>query len=287
MASGVGIVTDSVACLDAALVDSLQIRVVPVHVLVGDDDHLDGELTHEQLHRRIESGEPATTASPSPGEFAAAYREMAEAGHDAVVVVTVSAPLSNVFNAARVGASHSQVPVTVLDSRTVASAQGLVVRRIAELAGDGMSAHEIERRFEAIRARTGLVAAVPDLGHLASTGRVPNVVARVGDRLDVKPLIEIGEDGRAHTAGVSRSMPRAAARIKRRVADAVAGRSARLVVMHTLAAESAQALAVLLRAEAPHAEVEVAPFTAVMGIHTGPGLLGIAWQVRGNGEDRS
>jgi DegV family protein with EDD domain len=285
MASGVGIVTDSVACLDDALADSLRIRVVPVHVLVGGNDHLDGELTHEQLHERIESGETATTATPSPGDFVAAYREMAAAGYEAIVVVTVSAPLSNVFNAARAGAGHAPVPVTVLDSRTVASAQGLVVRRIAELARAGASVAELEQAFEGVRRRTGLVATAPDLAHLARTGRVPNVVARVGDRLDVKPLIEIGDDGKAHPAGLSRSMTRASARMNARAVAAVSGRPARAVVMHTLASRTAEALATSLGAEAPLAEVEIAPFTAVMGIHTGPGLLGIAWQVHGHGAD--
>ena len=54
-----------------------------------------------------------------------------------------------------------------------------------------------------VRSRTGLLAAVPDLGALAKTGRVPRVIARFDDRFDIKPLIEIRDDGEAHTAGVA------------------------------------------------------------------------------------
>ena len=63
----------------------------------------------------------------------------------------------------------------------------------------------------------------------------------------------------------------------------VGGRAARLVVMHTLAPGAAAELAGSLTTKLPAAAVEIAPFTPVMSIHTGPGLLGIAWQLQGNG----
>lgn len=282
MTHTVGIVTDTVACLSRETLGRLGIGVVPVHVLVDGDDHLDGEIDQRELHDRIADGAEVSTATPSPGEFLAEYRRMAGEGFDSLVALTVSSPLSNVHNSARLAAAPSPIPTLVIDTRTVASAQGLIVRRMAEMAREGASARELAETFPDIRKRTGLIATVPDLASLSRTGRVPRVVGTIGGSLDLRPLIEIGDDGEAHAAGVTRSMSRASDRMVDRAVAALGSGTSRAVVMHTLAADAAQALAEELRGRAPGAEVEIAPFTAVMGIHTGPGLLGIAWESPGS-----
>jgi DegV family protein with EDD domain len=281
MAQPAGIVTDTVACVPDGLATALGIHVVPVHLLVDDDDFLDGELDHVELQRRIFSGATATTATPPPGDFLAVYHEVAAAGHESAVVLTVSAALSQLHSAARLGASGSPIPVTVIDTRTVASAQGLIVRRLAEMAAAGAGTEEIVAAFETVRERTGLVAMVPDLGRLHETGRVPAVAAALGGRLHLRPLIEIRDDGLAHASGVVRRQSRGVRKMMRRALAMAGVPGSRLVVMHTLAGEEAGTLAASLQARAPGCEVEVAPFTAVMGIHTGPGLLGIAWESAG------
>jgi DegV family protein with EDD domain len=278
MAQPAAIVTDTVACLPEERATALDIRVVPVRLLVDDDDYLDGDIGQAELQRRIAAGATATTAAPPPGDFLAVYREIAEAGHESVVVLTVSAALSQLYNAARLGAAGSPIPATVVDTRTVASAQGLIVRRLAEMAAAGADGEDILAAFEAVRARAGLVAVVPDLGRLQETGRVPAVVAALGERLDLKPLIEISDDGRAHASGIVRKHRTGIRKMMQRALDAAAQPGSRLVVMHTLAKDEADATAARLQERAPDCEVEVAPFTTVMGIHTGPGLLGIAWE---------
>lgn len=199
-------------------------------------------------------------------------------GFSSVLALTVSGALSNIANAARVGAQGSPIPVKVVDTRTVASAQGLIVRRVAEAAATGAELSELVAASAEVRKRVELMALVPALEALRRSGRVPKVVARVGDRLELKPFIKIGEDGQAHPAGVARSSASGLRKMLERAVAAGGSSSARYVVMHTLAPERAQRLAAELGARVPAAEIEVAPFTAVMGIHTGPGLLGIAWE---------
>ena len=278
MPDRVAIVTDSVACLDRRHVEALDIQVVPVHLLIGEDDYRDGSISGEDLHDRIHRGEPASTAAPSSGEFAAVYEEAAGLGFSSVLALTVSGALSNIANAARVAAQDSLIPVEVVDTRTVASAQGLIVRRVAEAAAAGAILSELVAAAAEVRKRVGLMALVPALEALRKSGRVPRVVARIGDRLDLKPLIKIGDDGQAHPAGVARSSASGLHKMLERAVTTGGSSGARYVVMHTLAPEGAQRLAAELGARAREAEIEVAPFTAVMGIHTGPDLLGIAWE---------
>lgn len=278
MTQTAGIVTDTVACLPQGLLDRLRIGVVPVHVIVDGEDHLDGRIDERDLHRRIAAGAEASTATPSPGEFLSVYRRMADQGFAAIVTLTVSSPLSNVYNSARLAAPASPVPTEVIDTRTVASAQGLTVRRMAEMAAAGATMEDLVLAFPSIRRRTGLIAVVPDLERLSRTGRVPRVLAAIGDRLDLKPLIEIRDDGEAHPAGMTRRLDRAGDRMVDEAVAAIAGGPSRVVVMHTLADAAAATLAGKLEVRVPSAEIAIAPFTAVMGIHTGPGLLGIAWE---------
>ncbi len=278
MGTRVGIITDSVACIPADVAADLGIRVVPVHVIVDGVDHLDGQIDDRDLHRRLAAGAEATTASPAPGEFASVYQDMSNDGFDAAVVVTVSARLSAVHNAALVAARSSAMPVSVIDSGTVASAEGLIVRRLAEEASRATSLDEVTDAAAAAKQRVGLRAVVPDLGAVSRTGRVPKVVARVGDRLDLKPLIEIGDTGEARLAALARSMRRGIEKLVDHVSAASGPGSPRMVVMHTTAERAAGEIAERLAHRNPKASVETSPFTAVMSLHTGPGLLGVAWE---------
>lgn len=274
----VGIVTDTVACLPERTRVELGIEVVPVHVIVDGVELRDG-VDLVAGDGVLESAATVANASPTVGEWRQAFDRLADRGAEAVVVVPVSRRLASAFDSARLAAaSVPPLRVYVVDSGSAAAAQGLLVRRLAERAREGWDAGALVDLAESSRGRYHFLGAVAHLGPLERSGRVPGAVARLGDRLDLKAVIELGVDGRVHSRLLVRGLDRAVDRIVADVGERVpAGGAVRLVVTDARLGDEAGAVAGRLAASFPEAEVRRVPLSPAMEANTGP-LVGVAWE---------
>lgn len=279
VAPQVGIVTESVATVPPADVRRLGIEVVPLPVLFGAEEHLDGaDLPADEFYRRmLEDGAAPTTAAPSPGAYADAVGRAVAAGADEVVVLTLSSTLSAAHEAARAGTAGAPVPVHVVDTGTAAAAQGIVVRYCAELAAAGAPAAKAAAAAQRLSRHVGLYAVIPTLTYLRRGGRIGRLQGFAGERLGIKPLVTL-RHGEVGAQGVVRSMEGAFARMVQLVRRAADGAAAlELVVTHGGAPADAERLAGLLEGVPRRRPLDVVPFTPVMGAHTGPGVVGVAY----------
>src|SRR4029077_20389912 len=128
---GVTVVTDSAASIPAELVDRLGIVVVPMSVIIGGVVYPDGQLGLDE--GRGGGGGGGSTSGTNPGEFLQAIEPL----DGDVVVLTISAQMSSTFEAARTAAKMAGGKARVVDTRTAAGAQGLVVLAAAEAASQG------------------------------------------------------------------------------------------------------------------------------------------------------
>ncbi|ODQ94057.1 DegV family protein [Mycolicibacterium holsaticum] len=275
----VTVVTDSVACLSPELRTRLGIAMVGIPMSLEGTQYRDGvDLTAAEFYARM--GETIThkTAAPSVGDWLDTLQPAVDAGADGLLVLTLPRRLSSTFDSARAAARIVDVPAAVVDSMTVAAAQGLYVRRLAEDAAAGATLDELVQRAEQRRGRYRLEFVLDGLQRLAATGRMPTTLARFGDAIDVKPILTIGAEAQIRTVGAVRGVQRGVERICRRVLDDFPEHApGRAVVSHALLDDSARALAQRLRSERPGVEVDVALFTPVMAASTGP-VIGVAWE---------
>lgn len=277
--SRVGIVTESVATVPVADVHRLGIEVVPLPVRFGADEYLDGaDLSVEDFYRRMVDDEIVpTTSAPSPDAYAQACRRAVAAGAEELVVLTLSAGLSAAYEAAVAGTAQLEVPVQVVDTRTAAAPQGILVRYCAELVAAGTPAAEAAAAVQQIRDHVGLYAVIPTLTYLRRGGRVGRLRAFAGDRLGIRPLVCL-RDGEVAGSGVVRSVDAGLDRMVELVRRAGEGAAAlEVIVTHANAADAAATLATRLDGLGPRRPVDVVPFTPVMGAHTGPGVVGVAY----------
>lgn len=278
-ASLVGIVTESVATVPEADVTKLGIQVVPLPVRFGDVEYLDGaDLSADEFYRRmVDEGALPTTAAPSPEAYRDACERAVAAGADEVVVLALSSSLSSTYDAARAGAAALGVPVQVVDTGTAAAAQGILVRYGAELAAGGASSAEVAAAVQRLAPHVGLIAVIPTLEHLRRGGRVGRLQGFAGDRLGIKPLIRLrGSD--IAGSGVVRSLHAAYGRMVELVRREAAGAAAlEVMVTHGGAPGDADELAGLFEGMALRRPLDIVPFTPVMGAHTGPGVVGVAY----------
>jgi len=257
------------------MIEDLPVTVVPMWLTVGGRPVRDGELSLEQV--AAGSGERVNTSGPSPGEIAEAA-ERADCG-DGVVVLTIARAMSSTHDAAILAAKQADNSrrIRVLDTKTAAGAQGLVVLAAAQCAASGDSVDEVEAVVNRVRETVRLVATLPSLDQLARGGRVPGAAAWAGRWLGVNPMFEFR---RGRVRPLRPALSRSAAHERILAAwrsGATPGAALHVAVMHALDPQGARDLLTAIREQVEPATAFIGSFSPVMVAHTGAGLLGLAW----------
>lgn len=273
----VRIVTDSSSDLDTAAAEKLGVEVVPLSIRFGTEEYTDRvDLSVEEFYAKMAtSAALPETAAPSPGAFEAAFRKQADAGADTVVCIMISSGLSATMAAAENGAKAiaDDLPVRVLDSKTVTAGLGTIVRLAAEAAAQGESADAIEALVTDLATRVQVLGTLDTIENLKKGGRVGGAQAVIGSLLSIKPLIHF-EDGVVGPAGRARTRRKALEWVR----DQIWERSEveHLAIIHSMAPDIDDLLDLL----APRYDRDQIPITTigpVVGTHGGPRMLGATW----------
>lgn len=274
------IVTDSSCDLPEAVVAEHGVRVVPLSIRFGDEEFIDREeLTTADFWARCSQQDTLPeTAAPAPGQFEQTYRELLAEGATGIVVVTLSGALSATLQSAELAARSvaDDVPVRVVDSRSVSLGVGTIVLACARLAASGASLDEVEALATDRAARTKVFGALDTLENLKKGGRIGNAKALLATALAIKPIIEV-VDGAVEQGGKQRTRTKALKFLVDKVTE-YEGRISDLAVLHADCSDVDQFVE-LLR---PHydGEIVIGEIGPVIGTHAGRGTMGVAFDVR-------
>ncbi|MFB7515110.1 DegV family protein [Streptomyces sp. NPDC056144] len=276
MSRHVAIVTDSTAYLPRQTRERHAITTVPLTVVIGDRALEEGtEISARSLAEALQKRRPVTTSRPSPEIFAEAYREAAEAGARGIVSLHLSAEVSGTYDAAVLAAKDAPVPVRVVDTRMMGMALGFCAVAAAEVAEAGGSLDEAVAAAEKRVAGTSAYFYVDTLDYLRRGGRIGTAQALLGSALAVKPLLEL-DGGRIELREKVRTASKAIARLEEIAVERAGSGAVDIAVHHLCAPERADALADRLKERIPGiGELQVSEVGAVIGAHTGPGLLAV------------
>ena len=280
----VAVITDSSACLPPGLGAQLDIFTAPLRFCVDGKSYCDGiDITATDLYRMLpEARELPTTSAPTPSDYYAALHRASET-HESAVVVTITRRFSGMYQSATVAAATAReslkhLQVTVLDSGTAAGAEGLVVLSAARVAAEGGRHEEVCSAARRTMERVELVATLETLYYLARSGRVPMAVHWANSVVRVNPLFRIAPlSGEAKTALLARGRESAIRQMLQLVEQQARAGSLHGVVFHSDCLDEAEALRDRVEGMLHCAELHVSDFTPAMGIHTGPGVLGVAY----------
>ncbi|MFF0199506.1 DegV family protein [Streptomyces sp. NPDC005017] len=281
MSRHVAIVTDSTAYLPQGTMERHGITAVPLTVVLGDQALEEGtEISTRSLAQALQKRRPVTTSRPGPEMFARHYREVAESGATGIVSLHLSAELSGTYDAAVVAAREAPVPVRVVDTGMVAMALGFCAVTAAETAESGGTMDDAVAAAEKRAAGTSAYFYVDTLDFLRRGGRIGAAQALFGSALAVKPLLQL-EGGRIGPLEKVRTASKAIARLETLVVERAGAAQVDIAVHHLAAPERAGALADRLQERVPGlVDLHVSEVGAVIGAHTGPGLLGVIISVR-------
>ena len=278
--SKVAVVTDSVAMLPEQLAKDLGIRVVPIVLNLGERSYRDGiDLTTSEFYQLLRTSEELpTTSAPSAGEFVRVLEE-ALSDAEAVVAIHVSSELTSVLRIAQLAArSITDKPVRVVDSQSATMAEGFVVLAAARTAQAGADLDEVVAAAEEVRSKVRFFAFFETLEYLRRGGRVGAAAALMGNAIQLKPIVHI-VDGRVTPLARPRTRSKATQAMIDIMAAEVGNRPVHVAVLHADSLLDAQNLRTRLEKQFNCLEMHVTEMTPVMGTHTGPGLLGLAYYV--------
>jgi DegV family protein with EDD domain len=272
----VAVVTDSTAYLPSGAAESMGVRVVPLQVILGGGVRAEGvEIDPAEVAEALRAGHAVSTSRPSPTLFAATYREAFAAGASSVVSVQISSEMSGTLDAARLGALDVDGDVRVVDSRSVGMGMGFAVLAGAEAAQAGADADAVVDAVQRTLAATQAFFYVDTLEFLRRGGRVGAAQALLGSALAVKPLLCL-RDGRIEPLERVRTSARAMARLQEIAVDAAGDEPVAVAIHHLAAATRADELAQALDLRLPKLdELVMTEVGAVVGAHTGPGMLAV------------
>ena len=278
------VVVDSTASLAPEQIDGLPIAVVPLQIMIDGKNYLDGiDLTPEEFYQHIAaSNATAQTSAPSPASFQAAFADAAAAATD-VLCITVSSRLSATYEAARGAIDLAQATsrhqqIHLLDSATAGGAEALVALSAARAAQEGKTLEEVEAVATWAVGRVYFVGVLETLKYLQRGGRVPRVASWAASLLNIKPVLAIWPgEGEVRMLERPRSKQKAIDRVLNVIDREAKGNPIHVIVMHAAAAEEAALLLARIQERFTCVETLATTFTPVIGAHTGPGLLGVAF----------
>jgi DegV family protein with EDD domain len=273
------IVTDSSCDLPPALEAEHEITIVPLSIRFGADEFVDRrDLTPKEFWARCASSPVLPeTAAPSPGAFEEAFRAAGASGADGVVFINLSSDLSATFQAAELAAKsvNADVPVRVVDSRTLTMGLGNLCLSAARVAEAGQGIDEVVAEVERLIPLTRTYAALDTLENLKKGGRIGGAQAMLGSMLSIKPIIDV-TGGKVEQEAKQRTRSKSL----RYLADKVKehGDIRNLAVMHGDAPDVDEMLD-LLAPFYPRDEIVVGDLGAVIGAHGGPRTMGVTFQL--------
>ena len=274
----VRIVTDSTADLTPEQQRTAGITVVPLNVHFGDEvfrDHVD--LSTDEFFRRLKaSPQLPRTSQPSVGAFEEAYRSLRQGGDD-IVSVHLSSKVSGTYNSALMAAqSVGEGKIDVVDSLSTSMALGFMALEGAKLARAGRDRQSVTERLQSLVPKARVICVVDTLTYLERGGRIGKARALLGSLLNVKPILQL-KDGEVVPLGRARGRPQALTRLVELLERD--GKVIQLAIMHGAAQADAEQLRERVTSRYPGVDIQLTEIGAVLGTHTGPGVIGFTYLV--------
>ncbi|MBP1659433.1 MAG: fatty acid-binding protein DegV [Candidatus Aminicenantes bacterium] len=283
----IALVTDSTCDLPQALLDRYQVHVVPVQLSFGDSPYLDKvTITPDQFYTMLdERPEYPKTAQPAPQAFESLYTSLA--GHyDSIVAVHLSQKLSGTYSnsltaAARV-AKQTGKTITVVDSKTLSGALGLLVLRLARLIEAGQSHDEVVAAAERGRSKARILVGVRTLKYMVRSGRVSPMAGVVAKLLNLKPIVSVSETGESKIFDKAFSQKGILRKTLRHLRAALAaGRVRDYGILHAHNPKDAEAYAAEVEAVIGAKPAFIMDISPAIGANAGVGTVAVSFLAEG------
>jgi DegV family protein with EDD domain len=255
----------------------LDIHVVP---LDGQSFRENVDIQSDEFYRLLAATDSLpTTSQPSVGDFAELYRQLATSDPD-ILSIHMTSGLSGTLNAAQAGAKLvPEANITFVDTKTLSAAAGWQVEAAARALKARWPMRQVLALLERIGAASDSAYTLQELKYLIHGGRISHMKGLIASILNLKPLIGVEKvNGTYVQLGQERSFKRAVRGLVDRIAERHAlGSALRVQVLHSQNPQGAAMLRELVDQRFDCTWLPVGPMSLVLGAHTGPSMVGVAY----------
>ena len=218
-----------------------------------------------------------TTSQPSAGEFKEFFEEIAEHS-ESIVCIVVSDHLSGTLDSATTAVKMiPDFPITVVDSRSASMGQGFIALAAARAADEGKDHTEVAEVVRRLVPIMRVVFVVDTLEYLHRGGRIGGAQRLLGSVLSIKPLLHL-VDGKIEPLASVRTKRKALGRALEIIeADTTGKGPLHAAVLHASKPDEANEFLSAIQEHLQPVELFQTELTPVVGTHTGPGLVGLAY----------
>ncbi len=277
------IITDSGADLmfPQEIRDQIDVKIVPLNVSLDDKTYREGiDITTEQFYDLlVKSHNMPTTSQPSAGDFAEAYREIAKSDPE-ILSIHISSGLSGTLNSALAGAKMvPEANITHYDAKTLSAAAGWMVEAASKAIKAGWDKMQIVKLLDRISAGTESVYTLKELRYLINGGRISHMKGLIASLLNIKPIIGVEKvKGTYVQLGQERTFSRALDGLVKQITSRhTLGSDLRVQVLHAFNLEGAQELREKIDQLFNCHWLPIGSMSLVLGAHTGPSMVGVAY----------
>lgn len=277
--SSIALVVDSACDLPEAFMDQHQIYLLPATIEMDQRAYLDKvTMKPENFYDRLElAAEAPKTSQPGLEQIITTYEQLARQ-YDHILSIHVSKELSGTYESCRLAASQvAPEKITVLNTKTLSGAYGLVIHRVAEELEKGASLDELISLTEDLTARTEILVSVPTLKHMIRGGRVTPLQGKIATMLMMKPIVSVDEKGKSKLYGKTffrdSNLKKMFGMIKQLDKS---NRIDQYVVLHANDSEKAALCEMEMERLTGKAPLFIANVSPVIGAHAGKGSASVA-----------
>ena len=273
------IITDRAANLSLEEERSLGLTVAPLYIQFPGEEVDSSTIEPDDLYERMEAIKPIipTTAQPSAGSFSELYEKILQTGEE-ILSIHLSEGLSGTIQSARLGAQQLlQGKVTIFDSMTLSGGQRFQVLAAVLASRAGWALDKILDLLVEIREQAEVVYSLDTLEYLEHGGRIGRVQSLVSSLLHIKPVIHVDKaDGKYSTVGKARTLSKTLQVITDHLQALYPDDPLWVTVLHGRLPEEAEQLLAQIKERLQVEKAEIMRVTPILGVHTGPGIVGAA-----------
>lgn len=278
----IAILTDSCCDVPKELAEQYHMYVLPLKIVYKENEYLDGvNITPQAVYDRLKEEIP-TTSLPSGDVFLQTLDRIKADGFEKVIAVTLSSGLSGTNNMLHlIAEDYEGLEIYIFDTKNIAIAAGFHAIQAARYLENGDSFTEIQRKLEQDLVNSKVFFVVETLEYLQKGGRIGLVASLFGNALNLKPVISCNEEGVYYTVTKVRGRKQSITRVMDLALKFAEGhKRINVAVCHGGAPEEVKAVEAAIKEQLPDHEVFVSgQISPVLGVHTGPGLIGIGIEI--------
>lgn len=278
----VKVVTDSTADLPKSLAEQLDITVVPLKVLFGENESYDDgvDIQAKEFYAKLSATNIIpTTSQPTPYQFEEVYKELVkedDATH--IFSIHLSSKLSGTYQSAFIASDmvKENIDVMVVDTKKASYAIGIIVVEIAKLANNGATKEQCIERLNELLNDTTVYFIVNTLEYLQKNGRIGKASAVLGSMLKIKPILSLSKDGEVYPVDKVRGSKKALAKIYDFLEKDYGKEKVHVGISHAASKEVASELMAEIRGRFNISSEVITDIGPVIGAHVGPGAVAIS-----------